>query len=143
MAYESVLDQGPWEVRGHSLQSDDFSFDAALVLDGDFSSEAQRQDYLQNLAQILTRGCALQRALDDELAGGLLHALEASVRAPHGPLLQRAAEEISLLREELALACAMLEQDRFPALRVKRAKAVLAGGTAFANALSQALRNAS
>lgn len=134
---QQLLDRGPWEVNGAAVQSDDFTFDATLSLSGNFADESERRVYLQHLATVLTRGCALQSALALEPQGGLLHALEQAAESSQRPLLQQAAEEIALLREQLSN---VTHAAKLPAFVRAGAEQALEGGSAFADALRQALQ---
>lgn len=60
----SIRDKGPWRARSSGsgdakrwfLESDDFTHDVRLYLNGDFADDAQRQAYLDDLARRLNAG---------------------------------------------------------------------------------------
>ncbi len=64
-----AMDDGPWRVakelpRGPVLYSDDFTFDVALRISGDFANAAVRQQYADWLAGTLNSAPALKAEVE-------------------------------------------------------------------------------
>lgn len=144
---EEIFDKGPWTVcdTRHPevyVESDDFNHDVSLRVLGDFADFSQRKAYAEYLAAALTRGCAIQHALQqfpDEMA--LAFALVKVARGPHGALLLAAAEELSRMRVALEATTAALEKTQAEQRLVSHTRQANEP-SAFAQALQSALRQA-
>ncbi len=70
MSEEAKPEIGEWQASddGSHIYSDDFTFDAMLVLSGNFGSVAKRKRYADQIARSLNEITALRAALDEERA---------------------------------------------------------------------------
>lgn len=140
------FDKGPWVAKQVEngavlLMSEDFQHDVCLKLSGDFESAEERKAYGEYLAEILSRGCALEAATQHADVAPLIAQVLSIPLSEEKSLLIKVASELARMRASLAEAEDALEKLQASSClksKVSRAKEP----SAFAQALATALGSA-